>query len=72
MCPLVALHLAEGKDCLMVGNLESGYIVAPHSAELHAELDARCEVTSRAPAEWVRMLRYSSSDDAPKSSEGRT
>ena len=56
ICLLVALHLAEGKDCLMVGNLESGYIVVPHSAMLHAELDARCRETGREASEWVRKL----------------
>lgn len=57
LCLLVALHLAEGKECLMVGNQETGCIVVPHSAELHGELAARCEETGRVPAEWVRVFR---------------
>ena len=57
ICMLVALHLAEAKDCLMVGDLKSGYIVVPHSAELHGELDARCVEIGRVPAEWVRAFR---------------
>lgn len=56
LCLLVALYLAEGKECLMVGNQESGYIVAPHSAGLQAELEARCKKTARTPSEWVRVL----------------
>ncbi len=42
LCLLVALYLAERKDCLMVGDLQTGYIVVPYGAELRAELDARC------------------------------
>ena len=57
LCLLVALHLAEGKECLMVGNRKTGCIVVPHSAELHGALAARCEVTGRVPAEWVRVFR---------------
>jgi predicted RNase H-like nuclease len=57
LCLLVALYLAEQKDCLMVGDQQIGYIVVPYGAELHAELDARCTRTGRAPAEWVRVFR---------------
>ena len=57
VCLLVALYLAEGKDCLMVGDLESGYIVVPHGTELRSELDARCNNTSLTPSEWVRLFR---------------
>jgi len=41
---------------MMVGDLQTGYIVVPHSAELHAELDARCKKTGREPSEWVRSF----------------
>jgi predicted RNase H-like nuclease len=57
LCLLVALHLAEGNECLMVGDLQTGYIVVPHSAELHGELDARCVETGRVPAAWTRAFR---------------
>jgi predicted RNase H-like nuclease len=57
LCLLVALQLAEGRDCLMVGNLETGYIVVPHGTSVHAELDARCEETGRVPAAWTRILQ---------------
>jgi predicted RNase H-like nuclease len=57
ICLLVALHLAEGKDCLMVGDLQTGYIVVPHSVELHTELDIRCNETGRVPSEWVQEFR---------------
>ncbi len=56
LCLLVALHLAEGKECLMVGNHESGYIVVPHSDQLRAELEFRCNQTARIPGEWVRRF----------------
>jgi predicted RNase H-like nuclease len=60
ICLLVALYLAERKDCLMVGDLRTGYIVVPHSAGLHAEFIARCNKTGRAPSEWVRVFRQTS------------
>ena len=53
LCLLVALYLAERKDCLMVGDQQTGYMVVPYGAELHAELDARCNRTGRVPSEWV-------------------
>jgi predicted RNase H-like nuclease len=61
LCLLVALCLVEHKDCLMVGNLDTGYIVVPHGAELAAELEARCAETGRVPADWVRVFRFTDS-----------
>jgi predicted RNase H-like nuclease len=60
VCLLVALHLTERKDCLMVGDLQTGYIVVPFGAKLRAELDARCIKTGLAPEAWVRMFRLTS------------
>jgi predicted RNase H-like nuclease len=57
LCLLVALYLAERKDCLMVGDLQTGYIVVPYDAGLRAELEARCNQTGRVPSEWVRAFR---------------
>ena len=57
LCLLVALHLIEGKDCLMVGDCETGYIVVPDDADLRAELDNRCKQTNRVPSDWVRVFR---------------
>jgi hypothetical protein len=53
----VALYLAERKDFLMVGDLQTGYIVVPHGGELYAELDARCKKTGRVPSEWMRAFK---------------
>jgi len=61
VCLLVALYLAERKCCLMVGDRQSGYIVVPYGAELHAELDARCNQTGRVPSEWVQAFRLRAS-----------
>ena len=61
LCLLVTLYLAERKDCLMVGDLRTGYIVVPNGAGLREELEERCEVTGRAPSEWVRTFRLLSS-----------
>ena len=62
ICLLVALYLAERKDCLMVGDRQTGYIVVPYGAGLRAELDARCNRTGRTPSEWVRMFRLLTSE----------
>jgi predicted RNase H-like nuclease len=60
LCLLVALYLAERKDCLMVGDLKTGDIVVPHGTELRAELDARCNNTERTASEWVRVFHRKS------------
>jgi predicted RNase H-like nuclease len=57
LCLLVALHLAERKHCLMVGDLQSGYIVVPDDGVLRTELEARCRATGRAPSQWVRVFQ---------------
>jgi predicted RNase H-like nuclease len=57
LCLLVALYLAERKNCLMVGDQQTGYIVVPYGAGLRAELDARCKQTGRVPSDWVRAFR---------------
>ncbi len=56
-CLLVALDLAQGKDCLMVGETNTGYIVVPYGAGLRRELETRCKQTGRLPADWVRAFR---------------
>jgi predicted RNase H-like nuclease len=57
LCLLVALYLAEQKDCLLVGDIQTGYIVAPYDAGLYEELGARCKKTCRAASDWVRKFR---------------
>jgi predicted RNase H-like nuclease len=54
---LVALYLAERKDCLMVGNRQTGYIVVPYGVGLGAELEVRCNRTGLVPSEWVRAFK---------------
>ena len=58
LCLLVALYLVERKDCLMVGDRQTGYIVVPDGAELQAELVARCNQTGRVASKWVRPFRW--------------
>lgn len=58
LCLLVALWLAERKDCLMVGSRQSGYIVVPDCAELREELAARCKQIDAAPSECVTKFRW--------------
>ena len=57
VCLLVALHFAERKDCLMVGDLQTGYMVVPYCAGLHAELETRCCKTGRVPSQLVRVFQ---------------
>jgi predicted RNase H-like nuclease len=57
LCLLVALHLAQRKDCLMIGDRQTGYIVVPYGAGLRVELDARCTQTGRVPSAWVRAFK---------------
>ncbi len=57
ICLLVALYLAELRECLMVGNLNTGYIVVPYGEDLYVDLTARCEKTGREQSEWVRLFR---------------
>ena len=56
LCLLAALYLAEQRDCLIVGNLQTGYILVPYGADLHVELDARCVETGLTPSQWVRRF----------------
>lgn len=53
VCLLIALHFVERKGCLMVGNLQTGYMVVPYSTALHSELETRCRKTGRVPSEWI-------------------
>lgn len=56
LCLLVSIHIAEGRHCLMVGDVESGYIIAPHCPNLRTELDSRCTASSKDPSAWVRVI----------------
>jgi predicted RNase H-like nuclease len=57
LCLLVGFPLAERKDCLMVGDMQTGYIVVPYGAGLSAELHARCNRTGLVPSEWMREFK---------------
>jgi predicted RNase H-like nuclease len=57
LCLLVALHLAERRDCLMVGDQQTGYIVVPHGPHLQAEMETRCSKTTRLASDWVRTFK---------------
>lgn len=56
LCLLVAIELAEGRECLVVGNQDSGYIVVPANERLEDELAARCERTKRDRQLWLRRF----------------
>lgn len=56
ICLVPALELGRGASCLMVGQVESGYMVMPSGDALERELVARCEATGRSPDQWVRSV----------------
>jgi predicted RNase H-like nuclease len=59
LCLLVAFYLAEKKECLMVGDGQSGYIVVPRGAALREELEIRCKQIQLEPSQFVRVLTMS-------------
>lgn len=56
ICLLVAIRFSEGMDCLMVGDMQTGYMIVPYHNGLCAELETRCEDTGRDPTQWVRVF----------------
>lgn len=58
ICLLVAIALADGEPCLMVGNTLTGFIVVPRDDDLCAELADRCRRTGRDPSTHVRRFRW--------------
>jgi predicted RNase H-like nuclease len=56
ICLLVALRLAEGAECLVVGHLDTGYMVFPSGKQFQEELTKRCAETGRPPKKWVRSI----------------
>lgn len=57
LCLLVALYLVEQRDCLMVGDQQTGYIIVPDSVELRREFETRCTLSGRLSPAWVRTFR---------------
>jgi predicted RNase H-like nuclease len=56
LCLLVAMKIAKGEPCLVVGQPDSGAIVVPHSDSLAEELATRCRQTGREPKDWVKKV----------------
>jgi predicted RNase H-like nuclease len=56
ICLIVALYMVKGEKCLMVGNMESGYITVPYGESIFEELVVRCEKTGRERTNWVNMF----------------
>ena len=57
LCLIVAIYFSEGKDCLMVGNMQTGYMIVPCNNALCTELENRCRDTGRVPSHWVRVFQ---------------
>ena len=56
ICLIVAIKFHETGQSLMVGNLQTGYMVVPYSAILHQELVRRCNATGRSSVNWVHKF----------------
>ncbi|MFZ2123640.1 MAG: DUF429 domain-containing protein [Rhodoferax sp.] len=56
LCLLVAMDIAEGKGCMVIGEQKSGYIVTLASEMMQGELTQRCIQTERDPTKWIRSL----------------
>lgn len=56
LCLLVAIYNFEGKKCLMVGDLASGYIIVPDNPDMHRELTRRCAVKKLDASVYLRSL----------------
>lgn len=57
ICLLVAVYFSLGvNNRMMVGNIESGYMVIPYNIQLFNEIVNRCEQTRRDPANWVHQF----------------
>lgn len=56
LCLLAALYLVESRQCLMVGDLDTGFIVVPYGKNLSDELEARCRQTGLLSQEWVQTF----------------
>jgi len=60
LCLIAALHLAERRNCLMIGDTQSGYIVVPNNQSLQREVEVRCKATARSASDWVRVFAHKS------------
>jgi predicted RNase H-like nuclease len=58
LCLLVAVWLQRGHQCIMAGNLATGYMVVPHEPALLTELASRCKKTGRAPMDWLKVFCF--------------
>lgn len=56
ICLLAAVLFIEGNGFMMVGNLTSGYIVAPDNEELRTELVAHCIKKNWNPSDWIHAF----------------
>jgi predicted RNase H-like nuclease len=68
LCLLVAIRFSQGHECLMVGDMQTGYIVVPGNNGLWSELEARCHKTGRIPSQWIRRFQTQRPQQTPASS----
>lgn len=57
LCLLMAIEFIIGNECLMVGDIQSGYMIVNCDHGLREELENRCRKTKRNPLQWVRVFQ---------------
>lgn len=60
ICLLVGMLMSESNDCLMVGDMKTGYMVIPYGELLYNELAQRCRETKRIPENWIQRFKMPS------------
>lgn len=56
LCLLVAMDMAEGETCLLIGEQKTGYIVTTASELVVNEFAERCIETERNPTGWIHRF----------------
>ena len=56
LCLLIGLGYLRGQHCLAVGQQATGWLLAPYSSSLAAELRLRCGVLGLPADDWVHIL----------------
>ncbi|OGS93078.1 MAG: hypothetical protein A2061_09715 [Gallionellales bacterium GWA2_59_43] len=59
ICLLVGMLMAMNKDCLFVGNMDTGYMVVPYDETLYQEIIDRCGNSNpkRYPVDWIAQFK---------------
>lgn len=56
LCLLVAIEMATGENCMVIGEQMSGYILTSSSEVIKTELTQRCVKTELDPTKWIHSF----------------